>query len=206
MLALFLHHMARVQQGVKYNALENCHAEGVHSIMLHDEPGNRVRVFYATRDHTLHRNTMGQQFSLAIHPHHCDVRLVKLFGRVVTNTYTMTPTGNGDFKQYKYTSGVAHKNKGKLTPTGERAYMHVVSEHSLGREGIMLNAWDMHSIYVGEGDQAAWMVIEGAEDSNYKPLCWTNAQDVTIPPTFYQPMEQQQVSNLLTAISNTLQD
>ena len=93
------------------------------------------------------------------------------------------------------TSGVT--GTGSLTPTGRRAYMHRVEQYYLRDEGILHDAWSMHSIYVDKDESAAWLVIEGAEDPNYEPLCWTNAANVDFGPELYQPMEQSFVVELL---------
>ena len=50
------HHYQRAVRGELTNVLKHCHVYGMWSIMLHDEPGNRVRIFFADYNHKLHLN------------------------------------------------------------------------------------------------------------------------------------------------------
>lgn len=170
LLPLLQHHEERARRGVEYNALANCHADGMDSIVLHDEPGNRVRMFYADWHHSLHRNRDGA-FSIAIHSHHCDIRLVGLFGRPYNDVYALTPHVSGPFAEMAYTSGVT--GEGSLTANGGRAFAHLLRSEPL-TAAVTLKAHELHTIYLPEAQRAAWLVIEGAEDEHYSSRCWTN--------------------------------
>lgn len=196
LLPLLQHHAERARRGVEYNALANCHADGMDSIVLHDEPGNRVRMFYADWHHTLHRNRDGA-FSIAIHAHHCDIRLVGLFGRASNDVYALTPHASGPFAEMDYTSGVTGESS--LKPTGARAFAHLLRSDPL-TGAVTLKAHEMHTIYLRESQRAAWLVIEGAEDEHYAPRCWTNDPRPFNPAGLYERMTPAAVAGRLSTV------
>lgn len=130
MKALIAHHLARARTGIEYNALRHCHVKNVYSIVLHDEPGNRVRMFFAGPLHELWRNVpdcVGNSDTLAVHPRHCDVRLVKLFGDVTNYRMGIVPRSEGAWHEFKYVSAITTNGPGSLTATGRRAELLVVA-------------------------------------------------------------------------------
>lgn len=187
-LALLDHHIARAQHGVAYNALRNCHAMGLESIVLHDEPGNRIRMFVAHAGHTLWANHPGQRFtfSVGLHAHHCAIRLVPLFGDTENHNYAVIPHPMGDFHAYTYSSGVT--GSPSMEPTGQRAFAHCIRQNALRAGAIALPAHLLHTIYLRRQLRAAWLVIEGKEDPYYRPVCWSNADTFDFDP-LYQPMD-----------------
>jgi hypothetical protein len=196
--AMLSHHVRRAEAGVRYNALANCHSRDMHSIVLHDEPGNRVRMFYAEVGHALWQNQPGYRFSIAIHPHHCDLQFIGLFGPVFNEVYALTPSARGDFEKMRFRSGITD-SKAAMQPTGERAHAHRISREALF-ENPRLRAEELHTIYIGTGQEAAWLVIEGAEDPAYEPVCWTNE---TLPRLegLYQPLEGERLVSMLRRIA-----
>jgi hypothetical protein len=130
LIPLIEHHAERADRGVPYNAISNCHADGMDSIVLHDEAGNRVRMFFADWHHTLHHNRDGE-FSIAIHAHHCEIRLVGLFGHARNDVYAITPHSGGPFAEMEYRSGVTGESS--LTPTGNRAHAHRLRSEPLDK-------------------------------------------------------------------------
>lgn len=198
MIRAFLnHHADRLHRGGRLNALMHCHVRGLASVMLHDEPDNRVRMFYATEEHEMWRNNypLSDEMNPAVHPHHCDLMLLLIFGRVCNTRYIALPNSDGEFKQCRYDSAI-NGGAGGLTPTGETFAMQKVQQAWLYPTGEKMRADELHSIYVPKGEQAAWLVLEGNSDPDYKPICYTRN------PTFsavgmYQPMEVVEVERLL---------
>lgn len=191
MLKSFLQHqLDRALRGEITNAITNCHAVGLDSIVFHDEPGNRVRMFLAQHHHTLHRNNPqagnAYDFSLAIHAHHCDVRFVGIFGKATNDRYRIMPNPEARFQEMAYTSGVT--GTGSLTPTGVRVSPYLVDRHALTTNPVM-RASELHSIFVPRHETAAWLVIEGQEDPHYKSVCYTNDPNPDLSD-LYQPMSQ----------------
>lgn len=187
------HHEDRAKRGVPYNAIRNCHAEDLHSIVLHDEPGNRVRMFVAGFQHSLWRNR-SSRYSLAIHPHHCDIRFVGLYGPAFNDVYALTPNPLGAFAEMQYRSAIKD-GAGSLTPTGRRADAHTLKQQPLSANP-KLSAYELHSIYLAGNCMAAWLVVEGAEWDHYESLCWTNNESPSVAG-LYQPMDGAEVAHVL---------
>src|SRR4051812_23895522 len=163
MITWLRHHVDRAARGVTYNALAHCHARNLHSIVLHDEPGNRIRMFFAEYGHPLSNNRHGV-FSLAIHPHHCALRFAGLFGEACNEVYSITLDAAGTFVEMAYRSAIT-EGKAALTPTGRRATVHRIRSERLDSNPVMA-AHELHTIYAPYG-RSAWLVFEGEEDPAY---------------------------------------
>lgn len=188
---LLQHHLERAKRGIQYNAIADCHAKGMDSIVLHEEPGNRVRMYVANHWHELHENRSGP-FSVAIHAHHCDIRLLGLHGDAFSDVYALTPHKGGDFAEMRYTSGVTGDSS--LTPTGRRAYAHRLKSDPLLGHAAM-RAHQLHTVFVPMFKEAAWLVVEGTEDEKYESVCWTNNIKPFDPSGLYKPMNQADIVN-----------
>jgi hypothetical protein len=143
--------------------------------MLHDQPGNRIRLFYASEQHTLFRNpahTMTSDMTLSVHPHHCDLTLVRLFGRPINVTGEMSADARGRFHECLYSSAILG-GKGALEPTGRMFEFKDRRERVIPLTGVAMAAPELHTVFVERGLPAAWLVLEGKPDPNYKPLCFT---------------------------------
>ncbi len=190
---LLQHHYARAIAGVAYQGLINCHAYGLDSIMLHDTPGNRIRMFAASACHTLWRNQMPHPFSIAIHPHHCAIRFIGLYGPVHNDVYALTPNPRGSFAEMNYQSAIT-ADTGSLTPTGRHVDVHCLRSEPMSGHP-MLQAHELHTVHVRQFEPAAWLVLEGMADPDYQSHCWTNSEpDFT---DLYQPMPNDHVADIL---------
>lgn len=206
--ALLAHHAERAGRGVAYNALRDCHVAGMASIVLHDEPGNRVRVFVTNGAHGLHWNRPSvwlgapkhARFSLGVHPHHCDIRLIHLFGEVHNDLYAVVPHRNGPFEKYAFQSAI-NTGSGSLVPTGTRADLHMVRTDALASKPVAMKAHELHSVYVPNGERAAWMVVEGEEDTGFDSSCWSNTDRTFDFSNLYQPMDAPSVAKVLTTLA-----
>lgn len=161
-------------------SLSHCHVRGVDSIVLAEDAdtGELVRVFWANPDHELYHNwtLFGKDLSLALHPHHCDLRLELIFGSV-TNVVVTLRDGDGIFKfnAWDYVSGIANptgsfeKAGGSMVLAGVqlRVLLHGVPDH--------MDHADIHTVYVPKGQSAAWLVHEGPSHGREKPRrCYSN--------------------------------
>lgn len=193
-LAYLRHQRDRARRGEDFKALRNCHVKGLLSVVLHDQPGNRVRMFVAPHGHGLgFRETL----SLAIHPHHCDLTLIGLYGNAQNDVYALTPHATGTHAEYEYRSAIT-TGKGSMEPTGERAYVHRLSSETIGPDGIQMPAWMLHSVYLPFFSEAAWIVVEGASDADYRSRCWTNGSvDLS---ELYVPMDSEEVTALFDRV------
>lgn len=196
MLKTFLaHHADRAMRGVKYNAIKHCHARGLDSIMLHDEPGNRIRMFIAQHNHELHLNR-SPAMTLAVHSHHCDVRFVNVYGDAQNDRFRVMLDPMGNFHEMDYKSAII-TGTGSLTPTGARGVMIEVGYEPLANNPVM-RANEMHTIWAAPGP-CAWLVIEGVEDGDYDSRCWTRNTKPVDFTRLYHSMTQAEVAARLQA-------
>lgn len=209
MIEAFLkHHIDRLRYTDKPNALKNCHVWGLDSVMLHDEPQNRIRMFFANQHHELHRNdpskpTMPGQ-SLALHAHHCDVMLVPLFGPVLNYVVDLHEDADGLYRQCAYSSAI-NDGAGGLVKTGKRFSATAVASSYLDKTpgGLHLVACETHGIFVPRGVSAAWLVIEGQEDAGYDKTCYTQ-NPVFDSDGMYGPMSVTEVRDILHRALNAV--
>jgi hypothetical protein len=193
---LLRHHAERAARGVAYNAISHCHVKGLHSVMLHDEPENRIRMFYASYDHELHHNLhLGTEQSLAIHAHHCDVRFIGIHGSVTNRVFKVLAAPEGSLHEMEYVSAITSGGPGSLTPTGVKGVGIWVRNENINTNPA-LRAEELHTIWVPKGETASWLVIEGQEDPDYDPRCWTQNPKPSLEG-LYQPMTQVTVANIL---------
>lgn len=190
------HHRLRVD----LRGLKNCHVHGLTSIMLHDEPGNRMRLFYAGTDHKLYKLPDDPDASLAAHPHHCDITLVHLFGSVLHTVYRFEERANGPVSKCLYQSAITGDG-GSLQATGEFGYLLPQCQNHLNHDGhIFSPAKDVHGIYVPRNREAAWLVMEGKEDPTYESVCYT-ANPIFDPQGMYVPMHRSECSAVLGRVA-----
>lgn len=207
--ALLAHHISRLEAGAEFNALLNCHVAGLHSIVLHDEESNRIRLFYADIDHQMYLNDMphSREMTLAIHPHRFCTTLSQVFGNVRNDTFVLEQHPSGCYEECTYERAIqvqeagdyhsgVKRNASGLTPTG-RCFMEVDrSSRWLQPGGDQMPASTLHSIYVPKGERAAWLVYEGALDADYRPVCYTRNPRFN-PSGFYSPMARETVELVL---------
>lgn len=177
MLDAFLRHHARriAESRGPLNALYDCHVRGMHSIMLHDEPGNRVRMFIASNVHELWRNDfpLDASMNLAIHPHRFDLTLIPVYGQVCNHRFEAVEDDGGKLFECRYRSGITSGDSGCLEQTGRRFRVEHIAADPLVEAGNFMRADELHTIYVPRDEQAAWLVMEGQENPLYEPVCYT---------------------------------
>lgn len=202
--ALLRFHTCRANGGAKYNAIANCHVKGVTSIVLHDEPERRLRLFYASPHHEIFysRALHDSSMTLAIHPHHCDVTLIPVLGDVINEIYDLERCEDGLYQECAYASAITG-TEASLRPTGHLFRVLGYETARLRKGGTFLPAEETHSVWVPRGRPAAWLVLEGREDPAYTPVCYT------MNPTFdtsemYRPMTSLAVGALLRMILREL--
>lgn len=212
--ALLRHHIHSLNAGTsKASGLRNCHVKGLHSIMLHNEPENRIRLFATDSTHELWRNMPGYGMSLAFHPHHCDVTLVAVDGAVFNRSMTLLSDGQEarDFGKAtppaltmcKYQSAIG-EGRGRLVPTEVTTRRYLTGCTAVHRfsEGLFMPARQMHSIYVGKYERVAWLVIEGKEDPAYESVCYTDNPvfDTKGDKDMYSKMSELEMIEMLTSV------
>lgn len=187
-LTIIKHLLQENRDEILAKSLLNCHAEGLHSVMLSFNPGAIIRLFFADTNHTLWKNTIkSTDWSIAAHPHHCNVMLVPVMGFTYNLLFSINGEPNLRLNEYLYSSKITG-DKGAFQFQRVRG-LYCGGSSQLTDDGMHLKASHIHSVFVGEGKRSAWLVLEGREDKDYKPLCWT-PKVPTIEPSFYQPMTE----------------
>lgn len=155
----------------------NCHSVGVHSVMLLDQPSCRIRMFVTDNSHELWKNDPRDDipFSVAFHPHHCDVSIQAVRGCIVNH---LAIPGRGRLlNEYSY-NALTSNCRPSFKDRRSRVSFGFESTHLLPSEVLHLNARDIHTVEVNAMETAAWIVWEGKEDERYRPLAYSNASDL----------------------------
>lgn len=194
----------------KKNALANCHAKGVYSIVLRKfDDGKLLRMFFASRHHDLWKNdfqafaSRQQPLGVAIHSHHCDIQIHGLMGTVrnircrIEKKHTYKKQNN--LKAFRYTSSITNGTKnGKFVLEGTERIVIKDVENIHSSTSVAMRANELHTVYVDKGHEAAWLVLEGKEDKHYNSLCYSDDDLTTFPfEQYYQPVDELKVAEIL---------
>jgi hypothetical protein len=195
-LPFLYHHLDRAKRGEITNALVHCHVRGLTSIMLHEAPGNSIRLFYAHEGHEMAWSLdPAEPMPLAIHGHRTDLSLVGLFGRAASVVYTQR-AGAPLYEACEFRSVIA-KEGGEMVPLGVRTPLWDDRSRLLAHGcDQALKAHELHTVVVPKGEAAAWLVFEGAVDPDPSHICYTNNPNWD-PAGLYRPAPQVEVLNVL---------
>lgn len=201
-----------IEHLVRYNLDEiveksflNCHAKGVHSIMIDDTPEKRIRIFYASAQHELYKNFLNDnKMSVAYHPHHCDITIEVIQGTIKNQSIIDHPHGDISLTCYKYHSKITEGDC-YFEEVGDNFKFKINTEKNIELHrgyGIFLSAQELHTIAIAKGKRAAWFVYEGEEDPMYIPYCYsnTNPNDEDMTDMYIKPTKEE-VINILKELS-----
>lgn len=207
MLSGLKHFVRENLQDIIESSYLNCHVKGVHSFMLIDYPGKSVRVYHAEPDHDLGRNmdivvsnnrSSARPLSVAFHSHRRNLTLEVIQGTLY-NSQAFEDSGayyphkldkfeyrsqivDGEMKFNKIDSDVKMviKNATPLTTNG-------------GQSSMFLPADYIHSIAVEPQKTCTWIVYEGAENTSYDSVCYSNAdlEKLSSEGLYVRPTEEQ---------------
>lgn len=162
-------------------SLLDCHAKGLHSIMLSDTPRNRIRLYVSMPDSEIATIKPMEDFMnppLSYHPHHCDLTLYCVHGVLMNNVITgvmgSKDTGNSlPLIRWEYKSKI---NTGAIEFKCDAPYLmfHDGLEFITTGKSLFLTSDSMHSVLTYYGQLTAWFVFEGKEDENYQPFAYSN--------------------------------
>lgn len=166
-------------------SLLNCHALGVHSLVLSEENGFLTRMFITDKDHTLWHNGCGQTYkgwmplSIAIHSHHTDIEIISEFGylwnvKFSRKKFKTYKQGQVKLDRYKWKSHISGDG-GKFRKSGPPEFI-VLDSFSALHCGFSykMKSNDLHTVYVTKGQVAAWVVKESEPSDDYDPLVYSN--------------------------------
>lgn len=159
----------------------NCHAIGLHSIMLVDKPGCMIRMFVTDRGHEMWKNSTVERhlWSIGFHQHHCNIKLHVIRG-AITN-HVLEPSLNGELYlyDYLYESPILNTNTGRFVKNGSVRCRFLESTLVQAYcNPLELPASVYHTVEVDKNRIAAWIVYEGAEWSSYAPFTISNRPDL----------------------------
>lgn len=171
-------------QKIVSSAIKDTHCMGLNSIVLIDVDGFRLRMYHATKKHQLWRNNSTSwdiqnpnTFSVGFHPHHSDLYITTIFGDVYNWTieeYTTKEPFVPTLNKYRYTSSITN-DEGKFSLVSKNVSVRTYAFERLAKGYVeFLPAKVLHTIYVHEGKEAAWLVLERTKDQTYDPIIYSN--------------------------------
>lgn len=181
---LLRHLLVADPESVASKSYLNCHVRGVHSLMLIDHPGQRVRMFVATPEHEMWRNTpryAGVTMSLGYHAHHCNLTIHAARGIVanVTPKPGWYQVGNArGLGSYRYKSKILDESAGSFERLLPAKIVEGVANIMYQGDTVFMTAQELHTVWVPKHQPAAWFVYEGKEDPAYDPITYSD-EDLT---------------------------
>lgn len=197
----YLHHLISQHfDEITEKSLLHCHTKGLHSVMFTDTPEKTLRMFVSTPESDMWHNhelyIEDTPMSIAFHPHHCNITLEVLAGKI-QNWQVVRDSGNIILKKFMFDSKLIGNGSG----FHEIGYdnLRTVSNRILSKgEYESMPADNIHTVWVPRGTYAAWLVYEGKEDANYIPFSWSNhSLDKLGFDGLYQKTEKSDVKELL---------
>lgn len=185
------------------NGLKNCHAFGLHSLVLEKKAnGNLRRIFVARKWHELWKNEFSSfgnypkfDLSVAVHPHHCGVNLLVVAGSI-TN-YECVEGKGISLAEYLYSSPITGQ-AGFFAKQRDAELTVVETTHIFQGQSISLLPRQLHTVFVEKGTESAWVVEESGEDPNYVPRCFSNAPLESFSfDGLYRPMSNETLDSIL---------
>lgn len=159
---------------------KNCHAKGLHSIVLNQSAnGELTRFYYTTSDHFLEQNLIPEvKTTIAIHSHRFDLKFTTLRGEMINVTYRF-PLEN---ELAESTIFAAWKFQSQIL-TGQGSFLKQERPQKLlfqdacalsEKHSIVMKSTDLHTVGVYQGQIAAWMVEETNFNPHHNDICYTN--------------------------------
>jgi len=176
----------------------NCHAIGLHSIVLRERP--MVRMFVTTPDHELWRLIDGVPSAIAFHSHRSDLVLETVAGEF-HNWITSNQPGHfliTSLGRYGWDSAI-NGGSGTFSRLDGSSDFYVSARRLEPGKRVSMGAMEIHTVEVEATKRAAWLVYEGQEDPGYRPISYS-AIDLTVfaPQGLYRPMTAAEAGELLS--------
>lgn len=144
--------------------LLNCHCVGLHSFPISEsKEGYLKRIFYADTNHELWK-----PYTIAIHPHHIDIKITVLDGTLTNIIYKFDKYGNR-FYQYSWESHILNGNGGFKCIGSKRLAVHSWHNYSKG-QSVELNNCELHTVRIKKEEKCVWLIEESKPSSEYIPI------------------------------------
>lgn len=178
----------------------NCHAVGLHSIVLRERP--MVRLFVTTPEHELWRTFGGVPSTIAFHSHRTDLTLETVSGEFFNWMLDFDEPSMGfriEPAAYVWDSKIkGGAGRFSMLPDPPRTGWTVAHRMSDGDVATM-GAAELHTVEVERCKRAAWLVTEGREDPHYKPVSWSTRDLTAFDSTgLYRSMTTAEAADLLS--------
>jgi hypothetical protein len=144
--------------------LLNCHCIGLHSFPISiDKNGFYKRIFYADTNHELWK-----PYEVAIHPHHVDIKITVLEGRLFNPLFKLSESGEV-FKKYLWNSHILN-GVGGFEYLGEDKLELVSNTEYKKGEQVQMAARELHTVQIEKGKICVWMIEEQKRSCDYFPI------------------------------------
>lgn len=197
-----IHEMASTRGDCSAGSFMNCHAIGLHSIVLRESP--MVRMFVTTPDHELwRRDDRGVPATIAFHSHRSDLALETVRGRWWNWTAGSRVTDDRPIvlNRFRWSSAINGGTDTFEAMDHPRKLFYEVEYLPPGKMTSMRSD-EIHTVEVSRGERAAWLVAEGRDDPGYDAVSYS-AQDLTkfVPVDLYRPMTFGEATELLAWVT-----
>lgn len=168
----------------------------------------KKRVFVAHENHEAYRNDPRMAgnpgpMTVAIHGHQARITLTRLYGRPMQVDATLMRCKDGDSGPYrlaawKYQSQIL-TGKAGFVQVAPAVYLDIFSPREFDR--IEMQPWDLHTVFIEQGETAAWLVEEHELSDSYDPTCFSNADLSQFDGAgMYQPMSSEELEQFATEL------
>jgi hypothetical protein len=181
--------------------LLNCHAIGVHSLVLKKRAdGSLSRIFMTAHYHPLGR-LFGPDghFVIGAHNHDKPLRFRVLYGDVWNVALQAARSGEQRWTLYRYAFGSALDGGEFAVGLACECYGFGLAVHPL--DGLAMQTNESHTLIVSS-PAAAWLVDEGPAEP-VKKYIWSPRRDLTIQrhANLYRPMTDGDIARVCAAIA-----
>lgn len=155
-------------------SLDNCHIEGLTSIVLKKEADGSLLRAFLSQAH-LSYNRVGELWEFGFHNHKYDIDISLISGQVYNLTakesFEGDPASHQVYK-YKFNSYIDGQKK---VAQHSSANLKILNSELLSTKPIHLSCDTLHTIYIPLYLEGSWFVKEGPKVRDYTDL-YTNTQ------------------------------
>lgn len=218
---LLKHHIGRND----LTGIRNCHMMGLHSIMLHNEEGNRVRIYVTTSDLNTISNYIPPEDDLAgisaterdsyraarcvdmplgLHGHRTEIRLHTIVGQLYNITADVVHNRSGSLRSYLYTSSIDGQGSRRMGPVnGHTAFraVGVKCKQIYVGESVVMAPNQLHTVHTH--GLTSWAVFERGEfssESSSHFFSYNHRIPEQPEEGMYEPMTSDECKALLVAV------
>lgn len=177
---------------------KHCHVHGLYGLVLEDHGDRLTRMFYTAQTHRLLDTR--RPMPLAIHGHRNDLTLRLLLGEMTNRRYQFSSAG-AELDRFKFTSAILNGKKNARFEHVGSSDLALLDEDYLRNRGdfVFMRGEELHTVWVPEGMESAWLVEEGDRTETHDDSSWSN-DDLTKFPfeQHYHPVTHDEVVEILT--------